>query len=237
MEVHSYSTLIFIELLWYNNDYVFGIICVLFYFACRVVVEKWSGLIVQSRYGKLKNILALESNVLTGYIERKGTQLRLEKALMFTKQIQKVLLRWKSNDFYAQLMQFQKSIGNFDMTTGYLLSSKSNVSKERLPSSQWTRWVIYLALRDAALLAKVSFTIFEAARWYFLLRLIFCNTDKYTLRKYDQVLVWSHRCRSSLGRLSRCGCNFSSNLVSSFVAFVFLSLLYNCLSSCFLFII
>ena len=123
------------------------------------MVEKWSGLIVQSRYAKLKSILALESNVLTASIERKGTQLRLEKALMFTKQIQKVLLRWKSNEFLTQLLQFQKSIGNFDMKTGYLLSSKSNVSKERLPSLQWTRWVMYLALRDAALLAKVSLKV------------------------------------------------------------------------------
>ncbi|CAG7729615.1 unnamed protein product [Allacma fusca] len=121
----------------------------------RVLIQKWSCVITKSRYKLLKGLIVTEVNHLTGYVERKGTQLRLEKALMLTKQIQKIVQRWKINEFHAQFLQLQRSVGDFDENSGYLRETK-NKAKERLPSTQWVNWVIYLTLRDAALLAKIS---------------------------------------------------------------------------------
>lgn len=132
---------------------------------------------------------ASEGELLRGFITRKGTQLRLEKALMLSRRILTLVLRWKSNTCWDDFTKF----GNvFNDTFTHNNNGKKQKAKElkkdpkkrpstkmkktveemeehvkgnnngkmkeaiRLPSRQWSNWVIYLTLRDLLLLSKVN---------------------------------------------------------------------------------
>jgi len=105
----------------------------------------------------LSNLLFKEVTLLSGFIERKGTQLRLEKAMLLTVQVFKIASRWKDNEFFKHFLQFDETLNPLRTN-----SSKKKVNIEdhiRLPSRQWTNWIIYLCLREICLLAKVNFVL------------------------------------------------------------------------------
>lgn len=115
-------------------------------------------------------IFSSEGELLKAFVVRKGTQLRLEKALMLTRRILTLYLRWKANGCWDDFRKFKNSFESDDAQ----VKPKKKVKKQqteqkkdddgvkgkmqeiRLPSRQWANWVTYLTLRDLLLLSKVN---------------------------------------------------------------------------------
>jgi hypothetical protein len=124
----------------------------------------------KTRLEEQSEILKSETELLTGFITRKGTQLRLEKALMLSNRIQKLGKRWLTNKWLQEFKSFDDGLqlSLYDKTMTKKKTQKGKKRKKlvqeeddeetgiRLPSRQWANWIRYLTLRDCLILAKVS---------------------------------------------------------------------------------
>jgi len=121
----------------------------------RAILLLRKKLLRSSNYHRDAELMSVEMDFLSGYILRKGQQLRLEKALRLTNQVQKLGQRWKGNGLIQHLNQFEA-----------VFAIKKIGSLARPPSKQWATWIVYLVLRDAALLAKIKLECEHAVEYW-----------------------------------------------------------------------
>jgi len=107
-----------------------------------------------------------EGELLQAFILRKGTQLRLEKAMMLSRRILTLVSRWKSNACWADFCKFKDAFESDEAKLkpkkkkgkGQGTKSdhvKGSMQEIHLPSRQWANWALYLILRDILILSKV----------------------------------------------------------------------------------
>ncbi|CAL8095394.1 unnamed protein product [Orchesella dallaii] len=130
------------------------------------IFQAWSKLSKYSLDEKTSTFRS-EGELLHAYILRKGTQLRLEKAMMLSRRILTLVSRWKSNACWGDFCKFKDAFESDDAKLKPTKKKEKRQGKKsdhvkgsmqeiHLPSRQWANWVLYLILRDLLLLSKIK---------------------------------------------------------------------------------
>ncbi|ODN00726.1 hypothetical protein Ocin01_05948 [Orchesella cincta] len=133
----------------------------------RRIFQTWSKL-SKSSLDEKTSTFSSEGELLQAFILRKGTQLRLEKAMMLSRRILTLVSRWKANACWGDFCKFKDAFESDDAKlkpskkSGKRQAKKSDhvkggsMQEIHLPSRQWANWVLYLILRDLLLLSKIK---------------------------------------------------------------------------------